>query len=191
MYFRKGKKMENRWLLPFTHGVDMCAVDYMVRLAESHGVTLVPVSLVSVSHEPHSQGARLEHIQQSKDFLEAVKFKAARQQVLVERYEVFTSDVIQSITALVRDLYCDSILLAIIETKESLLHAHELKRLLMYPPAPLVIIRLPAHQQRIGAPHLGDRFLSLLRRFWMRHDSVSPEQIAPGVEESSTVGAGE
>jgi hypothetical protein len=191
MYFRKGKKMENRWLLPFTHGVDMCAIDYMVRLAESHRVTLVPVSLVSVPHEPRSQGARLEHIQQSKYFLEAVKFKAARQQVLVERYEVFTSDVIQSITALVRDLYCNSILLAIIETKEPLLHAHELKRLLMYPPAPLVIIRLPADPQRTGALHLGDWFLSLLRRFWVRHDSVSPEQIAPGVEEPSTVGAGE
>jgi len=183
--------MENRWLLPFTHGVDMCAIDHMVRLAESHGVTLVPVSLVSVPHEPRSQGARLERIQQSKDFLEAVKFKAARQQVLVERYEVFTSDVIQSITALVRDLYCDSILLANIETKESLLHAHELKRLLMYPPAPLVIIRLPADPQRTGALHLGDWFLSLLCRFWVRHDGVSPEQIAPVVEESSAVGAGE
>lgn len=180
-----------RWLLPFTYGVDMHALDSVVGLAGSARATLVPVSLITVPQEGRSRGARLEHIQQSKDFLEAVEFKAARQQILVERYEVFTSDVIQSITALVRDLYCDNILLVSIETKEALLHAHELKRLLMYPPTSLVIIRLPAHSQRTGAPHLGDWFLSLLRRLWVRHDDVSPEQIAPGVEGSSTVEAGE
>src|SRR5260370_774174 len=68
-----------RWLLPFTHGVDTAAIEYAVRLAESAGATLVPVSLISAP----PKGARLEHIQQSKDFLEAVQHKAERFQVPV------------------------------------------------------------------------------------------------------------
>src|SRR6266566_2500667 len=89
--------MNPRWLLPFTHGVDMRAIDYLVSLAGNNGATLIPVSLVSVPNEGRSRGARLEHIQQSKDFLEAVKYKAARYGVPVERFEVFTADIVQSI----------------------------------------------------------------------------------------------
>lgn len=58
-----------RWLFPFTHGVDMRAIDTVVRLAGDEGATLVAVSLVAVPPGRWSQGARLEHIQQSKDFL--------------------------------------------------------------------------------------------------------------------------
>jgi hypothetical protein len=63
--------MSPRWLLPFTYGVDMRAIDYLVSLAENNGATLIPVSLISVPNHSRSGGARLEHIQQSKDFLEA------------------------------------------------------------------------------------------------------------------------
>jgi hypothetical protein len=101
-----------RWLFPFTHGVDMQAIDMVVRLAEERGATLVAVSLIPVPPEQRSQGARLEHIQQSKDFLEAVKFKAERHQVPIERYEVFSSNVLGSITLLTYDQRCDSIVLA-------------------------------------------------------------------------------
>lgn len=94
----------SRWLLPFTHGVDMRSIDDAVRLAESAGATLVPVSLIS---SPPT-GARLEHLQQSKDFLEAVQHKAERFQVPLERYEVFTADVQQSITTLVHDTRCNA-----------------------------------------------------------------------------------
>lgn len=58
--------------LPFTFGVDMGGIDCAVSLAESAGATLVPVSLIPAPPE----GARLELIQQSKDFLEAVQNKA-------------------------------------------------------------------------------------------------------------------
>jgi len=138
-----------RWLLPFTHGVDMGAIDSVVRFAQSAGATLVPVTLIAVPHERRSRGVRLEHIQQSKDFLEAVQFKAARLEVPVERYEVFTGDVLQSIALLVQDLRCDSIVLVTGEQREMLLHASELKRLLMEPPAALVLMR-PGH--RPGTP---------------------------------------
>jgi nucleotide-binding universal stress UspA family protein len=171
---QKGTWMNPRWLLPFTHGVDMQAIDYLVSLAENNGATLIPVSLVSVPDDSRSRGARLEYIQQSKDFLEAVKYKAARFQVPLERYEVFTSDVIQSITMLVHDLHCDAIVMVAIEHKEVLLRAHELKQLLVEPPASLVLIRLPAHPQEARAFYLGAGLLSWLHRVWRNRVAIRP-----------------
>jgi Universal stress protein family len=166
--------MNSRWLLPFTHGVDMRAIDYLVSLAENNGATLIPVSLISIPNHSRSGGARLEHIQQSKDFLEAVKYNAARLQVPVERYEVFTSDVIQSITLLIHDLHCDGIVMVAIEQKEVLLRNHEFKRLLEEPPASLVLIRLPARSQEARAFYLGARLFSWLRRLWRYRIEVEP-----------------
>jgi hypothetical protein len=183
--------MNPRWLMPFTYGVDMRAINYLVSLAENNGATLIPVSLVSVPNDSRFGGARLEHIQQSKDFLEAVKYKAARFQVPLERYEVFTSDVIQSITMLVHDLNCDGIVMVAIENKEVLLRAHELKHLLSEPPAPLVLIRLPARQQEARAFHLGASFLSRLRRLWRYRVGVRPMQSAREAESVSQIEAGE
>lgn len=100
-----------RWLLPFTHGGDIQAIDSALRLAESGRATLVAASLVSVPQERRSWEARLEHIQQLKDFLEVVKWKATMLEVPVECYEVFTVDVVQSITTLTRELHCDGIIL--------------------------------------------------------------------------------
>src|SRR5579863_2624134 len=127
----------SRWLLPFTHGVDMRSIEYATRLAESAGATLVPVSLISSP----PKGARLEHIQQSKDFLEAVQHNAERLQIPVERYEVFTTDALQSITALVHDLHCDGIILVTSGEYTRLLQDEEVKHLLIEPPAALVLIR--------------------------------------------------
>ena len=158
-----------RWLLPFTFGVDMRAIDYAVSLAGSAGATLVPVSLVSTP----SKGARLEHIQQSKDFLEAVQQKAARYQVPVERYEVFTQNVLQSIRTLVSELPCNGIILVTGGEHSCLMQDEEVKHLLVEPPAPLVLIRLPGHSGFAPAPHLGARLVSWLRglrRLLERHE---------------------
>jgi hypothetical protein len=153
---------EHRWLFPFTHGVNLQAIDYAIRLAEHSGVTLVALSLIFVPEAQRSRGARLEHIQQSKDFLEAVKLKATRYQVLVEYHEVFTSDVLGSIATLVHDLSCDSMVLVSSGKYEVLLRSHELKCLLTEPPASFVLLHLPMPKER---PHLGARFLSWLRQF--------------------------
>ena len=183
--------MNPRWLLPFTYGVDMRAIDHLVSLAGNNGATLIPVSLVSVPTGSRSRGARLEHIQQSKDFLEAVKYKAARLQVSVERYEVFTSDVIQSITTLVHDLHCDGIVMVAVEHKEVLLRAHELKQLLVEPPAALVLIRLPARPQEARAFHLGASFLSWLRLLWRYRVDARPMKNTIEDESVSQIEAGE
>ena len=176
-----------RWLLPFTYGVDMRALDAVVSLAGSARATLVPVSLISVPHEGRSRGARLEHIQQSKDFLEALQFKAARLEVLVERYEVFTGDVLRSIAVLVRELHCDSIVLVSTGNRDVLLYASELKRLLLEPPASLVLIRLPARTQSTWTWRPGDRLLSWLRRLWGYQDDSRHTQDASTREEPSWI----
>jgi hypothetical protein len=186
--FWKGTMMNLRWLLPFTHGVDMRAIDYVVSLAENNGATLLPVSLVSVPDDSRSRGARLEHIQQSKDFLEAVKYKAARHQVPVERYEVFTSDVTQSITMLVHDLHCDGIVMVAIEHQEILLRKHELKQLLVDPPASLVLIRLPAHPQEARAFYLVTGLLSWLHRLLRYQPEVRPMKNTLEAESISQIG---
>lgn len=168
-----------RWLLPFTYGVDMQAIDAVVSLAESGGTTLVALSLVSVPEARRSRGARLEDIQQSKDFLEAVKWKASRNQVPVEYHEVFTDDVPGSIAALVHELSCDSIILVGGRKHEALLHTHELKHLLTEPPASFILLRLPTPPER---PHLGALLLSWLRRGLRREYEFRLVQEEPEVE---------
>lgn len=182
---------EQRWLLPFTHGVNMQAIDYAVSLAQNAGARLVAVSLVSAPQEPRVSGARLEHIQQSKDFLEAVKWKATRYKVPVERYEAFTGNVLQSITLLVDNQNCDSIILVTSEKKGVLLEANEVKHLLEAPPVSLVLIRLPAQTERLSARQMGTRLLSWLQQLWRHQDNAMFAQNEPAVEEPSWVGAEE
>ncbi len=176
-----------RWLLPFTHAVDMCALDAVVSLAQSHGATLVAVSLISAPHKPRSRGIRLEHIQQSKDFLEALQCKAARRRVLLERYEVFTGDVVRSLALLVYDQHCDSIVLVSRAGKESLLHDYELKRLLDVPPTSLVLVRLPARAQRAWIRLVGDWFVSWLRRLREGQAAANQAKDTPAVDEPSWI----
>ena len=171
-----------RWLLPFMHGVDMRAIDSVVNLAVSTGAKLVAVSLISVPDKPGSRGARLEHIQQSKDFLEAVKWKAARYSVPVERYEVFTGNVLQSLTLLVQDQECDSIVLVTAEKRDTLLPALEVKHLLEEPPASLVLLRLLIHTRQTRTWPLATRFLSWLERWWGR--AAHAGQMQDAVEEA-------
>src|SRR5579863_3622249 len=147
----------------------MHAIDNAVCLAESRGAVLVPVSLVSIPESGKRKGARLEDIQQSKDFLEATWHKAERYGVTLERYEVFTSDVLQSIAILIHNLHCDGIVLASSGEQAVLLDTGALQHLLEEPPATLLLIRLPAQTRQIQLPRLVNRFLS-----WLRPQSVPP-----------------
>ena len=170
----------SRWLLPFTYGVDMRAIDYVVRLAESAGATLIPVSLIST---PPNRGARLEYIQQSKDFLEAVRFKAEKLGVPVERFEVFTGDVLGSITVLVHELHCDGIVLVSNGQQTRLMQDDEVKRLLTEPPTALVLTRLPLRPMSTPSRHLSSNFFSRLRVLWGKQDINRQAEETPVVEE--------
>jgi hypothetical protein len=80
----------------------------------------------------------------------------------------------QSITKLVRDSHCNGIVMVAVERREVLLRTHELKQLLMEPPASLVLIRLPAQPQKARAFYLGAGFLSWLRRLWRYRVDAGP-----------------
>src|ERR1700730_3182710 len=122
-----------RLLLPFTHGVEMETLEAAVLLAASHHATLVPLSLIPVP-QVRGKGARLEQIQQSKDFLEATQQKALRLYVALERFEAFTSDVVQSIALLVPRLACDGMILALRGRSGSLLSARMIEQLMAISP---------------------------------------------------------
>lgn len=138
-----------RWLLPFTHKVDLLAIDATLQLAGHSAATLVALSLLAPPKESHLQSIRLEQLEESKDFLEAVYWKAKRQQVAVESYEIFTEDVSGCIVAQIKKLDCQGIILITRAGADALLPMTVLKQLLMHPPAPLVLLMLPSARRKI------------------------------------------
>jgi hypothetical protein len=177
-----------RWLLPFTYGVDMGAIELVADLARRARATLIAVSLIAEPRLPRSRGARLEHIQQSKDFLEAVHWKADRYSIPVERYEVFTTDAIRHIPLLVADLRCDAMILLTVEKREVFLQTHELKSLLEFAPCQLLIIRMAVPEERVRSHSDARQFLLWLRRLWRGRSqhadaslrrSAGPEDVEP------------
>ncbi|GAC1299329.1 MAG: hypothetical protein NVSMB27_39350 [Ktedonobacteraceae bacterium] len=138
-----------RLLLPFTHGVEMAVLEYAVLLAQSHNVTLVALALIHLPATRRHGEARLEHIQQAKDFLEAMRHKAAKHAVPLERYEVFTGDVVQSIYILAQQMKCDGLVLFARGEDGILLSTHEVEHLVKQGACPLYLIRLPSKNKRV------------------------------------------
>jgi hypothetical protein len=148
-----------RLLLPFIHGVEMRILEYGVLMAKSHDATIVPLSFIYVPEKQWGKGTRLEHIQQSKDFLEAVRVIAARHNVPVERYEVETGDVVRSIEILTEQLACDGMILFVRGSDGVLLNTPEVALLIKQAACPLYLIRLPARRSRRLAQQLRDLLL--------------------------------
>lgn len=171
-----------RLLLPFTHGVEMDTIEAAVLLAASRHATLVPLSLI-LSPRAGRRGARLEHIQQSKDFLEAVQHKALRHGVPLERFEVFTGDVVQSMLVLVDQLGCDGILLALRGRNGSLLGAETIEQLMAMRACPLYLLYLPSRESS-WVSRLRERF----SRWRPGHRQRADEhvQLQPVLEERGT-----
>ena len=136
-----------RFLLPFVHGVDKFAIEQAILLAKSHQATLVPLVLIHVPEERRKKGVRLEYLQQSKDFLETVKQKAEWYSVQIERLEVFTSDVVQSINLVASEMECEGILLFVNHKGGILLELHEIKCLMEMPMRRLYVLRLPTNER--------------------------------------------
>jgi hypothetical protein len=149
--------MATRLLLPFTHGVNMFAIEQAILLAKSLEATLIPLSVIHVPEEGRSRGARLEHIQQSKDFLEAVKYKAARYSVPVERFEVFTADIVQSVNIVAKEQMCEGILLFLRGKKGVLLQAHEIKCLVETMVCKLYVLHMQSNGYRGSEPTFRER----------------------------------
>lgn len=134
-----------RWLLPFTRDVDMPALATALHLAEVSDATLVALSLIVV---PEGRRVRLEWIQQSKDFLEALRYKAQRLHVPFESHEVYTSNPPEQIATLTRELACDGLILMSKGKQTLLLRPPEALPLLLHPPTSLVLVRLPIRSLR-------------------------------------------
>lgn len=130
-----------RWLFPFTRAVDLSVIDAAVRLAERNRATLIALSLL-VPRQTRAPRVRLEHLQESKDFLEAVRWKALRLRVAVECHEVWTEDVPGSIATRAQDLDCQSVVLVHRGAGDVLLSPQEVKQVLADPPVPLLLLTL-------------------------------------------------
>jgi hypothetical protein len=147
-----------RLLLPFVHGVDKFAIEQAILLAKSHQATLVPLVLIYVPEERRTKGARLEHVQQSMDFLGTVKQKSDWYAVPVECLEVFTCHVVQSINLVASEMECEGILLFEGQKGGILLQAIEIKRLIEMPACKLYVTRLPTIEHVSFAQALRQRF---------------------------------
>ncbi len=130
----------SRILLPFTDDVNSDALEYAVQLARNYNATLVPLSLIYVP--PTARSVRLEHIQQSKDFLALVQSKATKHGVSIEPREVYTSDVIETIHSTMQEMSCNNIVLFVRDGNGILLHTHEVKHILTHIPGQHHVIRL-------------------------------------------------
>jgi hypothetical protein len=131
-----------RLLLLFTYGGEMDTIEAAVLLAASHHAPLVPLSLI-LRPQSRGKGVRLEHIQQSKDFLEAVQQKAFWHHVSLERFEVFTGNRVQPLFVKVDLLGCDGILLVLLGRNGSVLDAGMFEQRMAMRFCPLYLISLP------------------------------------------------
>lgn len=116
-----------RFLFPFTHGMHASALEQAVLFARNQNAILVPVSLVRIPKDQQSKGPRLEDVQQSKDFLEAVRHKAQKCHVPVEQVEVLTSDIVRSIEELAKERECEGVLLFVCGKHGVLLDTQDVK----------------------------------------------------------------
>jgi hypothetical protein len=142
------------------------ALDAALALAQKGNATLVALSLIPVPAGKRSRGVRLEYIQQSQDFLETVKYRAARWGVLVERQEVYTGNVLESLETLPHELGCDGMILLSRGEQALFLNNNEMQHMLSLVPVPLVLIYLPGQSEQGGISHMAARFSSWLLSLW-------------------------
>ena len=139
--------MTMRLLLPFQHGLNVEAIEQTIRLAKGHNATLLPLSLIPMSGKSYRKGARLDLVQQSKDFLETVKHKARAYSVPLESIEVYTHHPVESIHALVIELHCDGIALFLGYKSTVFLPQDAIGRLVEEATCKLYIMRLPIRER--------------------------------------------
>lgn len=120
---------EKRFLLPFTHGVDVKALHSVLQLARTHHATIVALALIPLSGQQRPGNARLEHILQAKDFLVALSTQGNIHSVSIEEHELYTHNVLESIYHNAQQLHCQHILLSYEGKKACFLHTNEAQEL--------------------------------------------------------------
>ena len=174
--------MTTRLLLPFVHGVDKFAIEQAILLAKSHQATLVPLALIHVPEECRTKGVRLENMQQSMDFLETVKQKADWYAVPVEKIEVFTSQLVQSINFVACEKECEGILLFQNPKGGILLQENDITRLIEMPARKLYVTHLPTIEHMSFIRVLRQRFSQWIHARSERQEEPVPEYLNEDVE---------
>lgn len=90
-------------LLPFTHGIDREAIDQALVMAENFSACLVCVAFIPCSPDKH-KGIRLERIQQAKDFLEYMYYRARQAGIKLQRMELYIPNLEESILRLSQEM---------------------------------------------------------------------------------------
>ncbi len=153
-----------RLLLPFTYGVRADALEYAILMAQSRNAILVPLSILRAASEHGAKGFRLEHIQQSKDFLESVACKALKHGVEIEQQEVFTTDPAACIQDCTQTMHCAGILLLIENGKGVLLQTTEVKHIIASGASQVHIIRIQTEQHNTFYKSVVSRLAQVLSK---------------------------
>lgn len=164
-----------RLLLPFTHGVDMYALEYAVHLAKNNEAELIVASLIPCAKEAR-KAIRLEQVQQLRDFEVALGNKADNYGVPIHYVEVVTRGVIQEINRLVQEHECEGIVLFVRDGRGILLQTREVKHLMVEGNCKLYIVRLPSGEGRKVLQGMIKEFVLRLGRR-PKDDSDTAEQI--------------
>src|SRR5712692_6562272 len=147
-------------LLPFTHGIDVSAITCAFALAQRFQSTLVVLSLIRLPETTVARKPRLEAIQQSKDFLEFVQHKAARQEVPIVRVELYTHHPVRSIRTLAQEMECAGIMVFVHRGAGVLLATSEVKQLLEEESIPLYLIPLLPNESNFPHPRWLSRWFN-------------------------------
>ncbi|MBE3561432.1 MAG: hypothetical protein IMW89_19760 [Ktedonobacteraceae bacterium] len=135
-------------LLPFTEHVEMDAITEAVVLASLFKTGLIALSLIRIPGIGQKRKVRLEYIQQSQDFLEAIRHKARRYEIQVQPVELYTHDAARSIHTFAHEMDCTGILLFTSESVPLLLNAGEVQWLMERETLPLFLTQLKTREFR-------------------------------------------
>ncbi len=145
---------QKRFLLPFTNDVDVKALHSVLQLAKIHNATLVALALVPLSAQQRPEDVRLEYIQQVQDFLAVLHTQADIHSVRIEEYELYSHDVLASISCYTQRLRCQRVLLSYEGEKVHFLQPHEAQQLRQENHSQLhVLYTEPKKQERMGFLH--------------------------------------
>lgn len=149
-----------RLLLPFTHTIDVEALDDAMRVAVAQSAALVSLSVYMPAADHQTQDCQhLDAIQQISDFHALMQMMARRYHVPLECLEVTSQDPLRSITALAGEYHCDAILLFLRAGHGVMLETSLLRQLMEQSSCSLYFVRLAPEQ---ACSH---RRVGLFRRF--------------------------
>ncbi|HTK06168.1 MAG TPA: hypothetical protein VL485_03285 [Ktedonobacteraceae bacterium] len=151
-----------RLLLPFTHTVEVEAIDDAMRVAVAQSATLVPLSL-SVS--PDGQTQRCggpETLAQTRHFHAVTQTLARHYHVSLERLEISSHDPLRSIIALAGEYRCDAILIFLRAGQGVMLETSLLRQLMEQSTCNLYFVRLSSPPAGQTSDHSK---IGLFRRF--------------------------